>query len=214
MLGWSRSDFAEKAGLSLNTIRNLEAGNISPRSATNLSIRNVFEKAGLEFIEGEGVRFRLDGIRMITGLHSCDVFYEELLATAQQDGGEILAIFQTCDMMMEACDGSESGSSRWTEIAQVVPVKCLVSEEEKLGHAALVEGTLEIRSFNAPLAGPIYSVIYGDNQALVVPDDVYGFRYIVIQSSRIARCCRTRFHAMWQETTMRDQRNARNARTR
>ena len=62
LLDWSQQDLAEKAGVGIVTIRQLESGMHAPRRATLDVVRRALEAAGVEFIEenggGPGVRLR------------------------------------------------------------------------------------------------------------------------------------------------------------
>ena len=64
LIGWSQEELASAAGISLPTIKRLEAaeGWLAGRQTTALNIRNALEKAGIEFIDenggGPGVRLR------------------------------------------------------------------------------------------------------------------------------------------------------------
>lgn len=61
-LNWTVRDLAEATGLHRNTISNLEVGRYAGDPQTLALIRNVFVRAGVEFIEenggGAGVRLR------------------------------------------------------------------------------------------------------------------------------------------------------------
>jgi predicted transcriptional regulator len=63
LLGWSQTKLAQRAGLSLPTVKRLEAG-VGPRVSDDArsKIRRTLESAGVEFIEenggGTGVRLR------------------------------------------------------------------------------------------------------------------------------------------------------------
>ena len=63
LLGWSQSELAVRAGLSLPTVKRLEGG-FGPRVSDDAQtkLRRAIEAAGIEFIDenggGLGVRFR------------------------------------------------------------------------------------------------------------------------------------------------------------
>jgi transcriptional regulator with XRE-family HTH domain len=63
LLGWSQSELAARAGLSLPTVKRLEAG-FGPRVSDEArrKLQSAIEAAGIEFIKenggGPGVRFR------------------------------------------------------------------------------------------------------------------------------------------------------------
>jgi transcriptional regulator with XRE-family HTH domain len=62
LLDWSQQVLAERAGVGIVTIRQLEAQSHDPRRATIAVVRGAFEAAGVEFIDenggGPGVRLR------------------------------------------------------------------------------------------------------------------------------------------------------------
>jgi transcriptional regulator with XRE-family HTH domain len=62
LLDWSQQVLAERAGVGIVTIRQLEAEGHDPRRATLAVVRGAFEAAGVEFIDenggGAGVRLR------------------------------------------------------------------------------------------------------------------------------------------------------------
>jgi transcriptional regulator with XRE-family HTH domain len=64
-LQWKQADLAEEAGVSVMAIRNFEAGRTYPMRATLVVLQLAFERAGIEFIDGDepGVKMRRKGKR-------------------------------------------------------------------------------------------------------------------------------------------------------
>jgi transcriptional regulator with XRE-family HTH domain len=62
LLDWSQQELAQKAGVGVVTVRQLEADTHEPRRATLDVVRRALESAGVEFIDenggGAGVRLR------------------------------------------------------------------------------------------------------------------------------------------------------------
>jgi transcriptional regulator with XRE-family HTH domain len=62
LLDWSQQELADRAGLGIVTIRQIEADITDPRRATLVVLKQAFERAGVEFIDenggGPGVRIR------------------------------------------------------------------------------------------------------------------------------------------------------------
>jgi transcriptional regulator with XRE-family HTH domain len=62
LLDWSQQELADKAGIGIVTVRQLEAGMHEPRRATQDVVRRCLEAAGIEFIDenggGAGLRLR------------------------------------------------------------------------------------------------------------------------------------------------------------
>jgi transcriptional regulator with XRE-family HTH domain len=65
LLDWTQQNLADRAGVSIVTVRQLEAGLSQPRRATLYVIRRALEAGGVEFIDenggGPGVRLRRPG---------------------------------------------------------------------------------------------------------------------------------------------------------
>jgi transcriptional regulator with XRE-family HTH domain len=57
LMGWSANELAHRSGVSLATVRRFETGLSAPMPANLKAMREAFERAGVEFIEG-GVRRR------------------------------------------------------------------------------------------------------------------------------------------------------------
>ncbi len=61
LLAWSQDHLAKASGISLPTIKRLEAeeGNLRGRDETQEKIVSALEKAGIEFTNGDGLGVRL-----------------------------------------------------------------------------------------------------------------------------------------------------------
>lgn len=66
LIAWSQHELAQRAGVGIVTIRQLEAASHEPRRATLDVVRRALEAAGVEFIDGNGggagVRLRKPGV--------------------------------------------------------------------------------------------------------------------------------------------------------
>ena len=62
LLDWTQQDLAERAGVGIVTVRQLEADSNEPRRATLEVVKQALERAGVDFIDenggGPGVRLR------------------------------------------------------------------------------------------------------------------------------------------------------------
>ena len=63
LLDWTQQNLADRAGVGIVTVRQVEAGISEPRKATLEVIKRAFEDSGVEFLEenggGPGVRLRI-----------------------------------------------------------------------------------------------------------------------------------------------------------
>lgn len=64
LLDWSQAQLAEKASLSLSHVRNFEKGRSQPSDDALSALRSALEKAGVEFIPGNG---KGPGVRIARG---------------------------------------------------------------------------------------------------------------------------------------------------
>jgi len=54
LLDWTQQELADRAGIGIVTVRQVEAGLSRPRKATLEVIKRAMEAAGIEFIDGNG----------------------------------------------------------------------------------------------------------------------------------------------------------------
>lgn len=52
LLGWKQTDLAEKSGVSLPSVKNIERGATDPRVSTMNALQRALESAGLKFTDG------------------------------------------------------------------------------------------------------------------------------------------------------------------
>lgn len=101
MQRWTIEEKAKFSGLSRNTIRNLESGELSPRNGTLTKLSTAFENVGIEFTP-DGVRRTQPGLKILSGEDSIDAFLDLLAQTAKRTGTEIIGIFPFQSMLMKS----------------------------------------------------------------------------------------------------------------
>ena len=57
-LGWTVRELAARAGVAAATVNRFEMGRASPNRPTLTAIARALEGAGVEFLDGDGVRVR------------------------------------------------------------------------------------------------------------------------------------------------------------
>jgi len=87
LLGWDAEELAEKAGLSRDTIFNIEKGTTQARRASLEQLARVFEDHGLEFLDNQGVRCRPEGMEILVGEQGVGTFWDNVYVYAQKVGG-------------------------------------------------------------------------------------------------------------------------------
>jgi len=86
---WSQSELAERTGLAVPTIANIEAGKQEPSARTLIKIVHIFAGAGIEFIGSRGVRESRTDVQHYYDKEGFIVFLNDLYKVAETEGGEI-----------------------------------------------------------------------------------------------------------------------------
>jgi DNA-binding transcriptional regulator YiaG len=58
LLNWTQVELAKRVGVAVKTIRNFETGRRKPHGLSRSAIRQALEQAGIEFLDGDGVRIK------------------------------------------------------------------------------------------------------------------------------------------------------------
>jgi transcriptional regulator with XRE-family HTH domain len=195
LLRWSQEDLAAASGLSVSTVRNLESRDMSPRSATTTEIRRAIENAGLEFLEPEGVRRRIDEVKVYQGRDSCDLFFDDILHTVREKNGTIIAIFKSVDTLTHVCGLVRDRFERLERVNDYADLKCLLSE---VPNSALPVSSFEHRIILQQHVGPVSYFVYGDKYAIIQSTGHTAFRFVVFDSVNLAQSYRSYFFSLWE----------------
>jgi transcriptional regulator with XRE-family HTH domain len=195
LLGWSQDDLAAATGLSVGTVRNLESGDMSPRSATASEIRRAIENAGLEFVEPEGVRRRIDEITIYQGRDSADVFFDDMLHTVKDKSSTVISIFKSVDTLAQVCGLVRNRFERLERVNEYADIKCLLAEAPK---SALPASSFEHRIILKQHVGPVSYFVYGDKYAIIQSAGHAALRFVVFDSVNLAQSYRSYFFSLWE----------------
>lgn len=183
MLDWTREDLQKSANLSVKTIRNLEDGKVSPRDATNVTIREALEDAGLEFTDG-GVRWAYEEVQMIRGANNCERLFSRMRkALADDKDAEIIAFVKAREVLphLKSLDGAGR-------------IKCLLSD----GLIPLALPSCEFRTTSQYAFGLASCFVYGDKFASIQQSGHDRFIVIVYDIATAARDNRAYFLSLWE----------------
>lgn len=64
LLGWTRTELADRAIVSTTTVADIERGDVNPRASTLGAIILTLEQAGIEFLRGDA-EGRGEGVRLM-----------------------------------------------------------------------------------------------------------------------------------------------------
>jgi len=164
-MNWTRDTLAEESGISKATIRNLEEGKVSYRSAD--TVRLVFENKGFKFHGKEGLSQQSTDEKTYKGPEGCNDFYDDLLKTIRKHDSNVGAIFTSYEQFSRCLDtANPTGHDRLEELAKFTKVQCLLADVSQSPPA------LDSFEFRATQQHPLYPLgqfIYGNKMALIIP---------------------------------------------
>jgi hypothetical protein len=158
------------------------------------AIRIVMEKSGIEFLDNDGVRRRNDVMRSYEGARGCEAFFEYMLQTVKEKGGEIVAVFQSPEDMAESCGVKHGKLGRLKHIAQHAAIKCLLPAPLE---ACLLSPSFQFRTILRQHLGVSSYFIFDNKHALVIAESNTVFKFIVYDSDRTVRDYKQHFFGLW-----------------
>jgi hypothetical protein len=153
-------------------------------------VRSALEAAGIEFLDCDGVKKRVEEILIFQGPHACENFCNDLVTTGK-DG--VIAISRSQQMLV-ATLGLEQGTKMCDDLDNLSNARCLLSEIQ--GSHQLVP-SFELRTIPKFHVGPSLYFVYADRYAVVVTDNGQSFRYVVFKSASLAQSYRKEFQVLW-----------------
>ena len=192
-IDWTRDALAHESGVSPATIRNLENGKISHRSAE--VVRLAFENKGFKFHGKNGLSRHIDESRTYEGPGSCDEFYDDLLTTITQQHGEIAATFKTQEQFARSLGvADDTCLERLERLGTLTTVKCLLSGAR---HLFLPMEPVQFRAIAHSPFGVLGTFVYADKTAIVVTNGV-DFVFHVMKSVQISKESWKEFTTCWE----------------
>lgn len=87
LLDWTRPELGEKAGLTKDSIKNIEDGTSYPREGTIRDLVRVFDENGVEFTDNFGVRLKPQGVEVLLGEDGLRRFFDGVYEHLRKHGG-------------------------------------------------------------------------------------------------------------------------------
>ncbi|MBV8061101.1 MAG: helix-turn-helix transcriptional regulator, partial [Alphaproteobacteria bacterium] len=89
LLSWDAAELSKRSGIARATIFNIENGVTHGRDESLSKIRKAFEAENLEFIDGQGVRFRPEGVDVLSGREGLVAFLDDVYSYLSANGGVV-----------------------------------------------------------------------------------------------------------------------------
>jgi transcriptional regulator with XRE-family HTH domain len=194
LLDWTRDELALASCVSSKTVAKLENGE-KISLARVIDIRKSLEQRGVEFVGNRGVVLNTNEAKRYSGPEGTEQFYEDMLLTAKETGGEIIAIFKTSEQFADALGvANYSNLERLTNLRKYAEVKCLLTDAR---NASLVVSGIQMRATANPPVGIWSTLQCGNKHALIFMNSKNEYWYYVVTSTDIALNEEKHFLALW-----------------
>lgn len=194
LLDWSADTLAEKAGLSVDTVRNIEKGRVQGHSTSIEKIIQVFSNSGIEFIENQGVRFKPTGVTVYDGVAAFEDFHEFLYLHLKQYGGEVCLSIYDEPLLAKYRKDPEIHRSRMKELVDSGKVTFRILTTESSWNT---RGYIQFRWLPHQRPVPTGFYAFGDCLALVSFVNPQSPYVVVLQSGPMTEAYRQGFNIAW-----------------
>ena len=132
LLNWSQEDLAKKSGYSLATINNIERGQYEAHSATMTDIVQTFEQAGVQFIDGPGVKIEEADFRIkaYEGEQSLSLLFEKIGLALEESENESLYISGMDESILKQKASEKDLKKLFKRLGKNVPVRILCHKNQ------------------------------------------------------------------------------------
>ena len=166
LLNWSQEDLAKKSGYSLATINNIERGQYEAHSATMADIVQTFEQAGVQFIDGPGVKideadFR---IKAYEGEQALTILLDKIGLALEESTGDNLYISGLDETLLKQKASEKDLKKLFKRLGKNVPVRIL-SHKNQSAALGFFNFQTKIVADSVPL---IPCILYKNRVAIVI----------------------------------------------
>lgn len=200
MLDWSQDNLAEAAGLAKRTVLTIEQGHVGARSDTLNAIQNAFERHGIEFLSGNGVRPRDEIITVFEGDEAEELLLNDIFETVRNnEGGEVLIYgLSELDPQKE----KEAYNLAKAQVERLKKAKITERILGKQGDTNFVGPWTWYRWLPEKGFAAVPLFIYG--QKIALSTDAKPYKTIIIENPLFADTCRHLFNFAWDRAMIPD----------
>lgn len=193
LLGWSQEDLAKLCGMSKPALANFERGAAHSRINNLNSIRNVFEKAGIEFITDEGVRLVRDRleVQLFNDKDNIERLWEDIYNTLKEGEERLISSVDESKFTAATKEKFPAMMQRYKEKG----IKGRILSLE--GDRNFADPTSQYRWISTSQFQDIAYYVYGDKYAVLLWEP--SPRVILIKNKIMAENYRKQFNRHWSE---------------
>ncbi|MER2519482.1 MAG: helix-turn-helix transcriptional regulator [Bdellovibrionales bacterium] len=199
MLDWTREQLADEAGISQETVKNIEHGIFRPQESTTSAIIKAFAVHDVVFTENDGVQIKKDSVIRLEGKDGFKKFVDDIYQTAK-------AVY-SIDGSKPICGSGIDDDVFKRQIGDYLPVhfdrmskikglkiKLLAVKQES---GILPVGDYRIHRYITGSYSLVPFYVYGNKLAIINFSVKDSPNVIIINSEVVADSYRQQFKVMW-----------------
>jgi transcriptional regulator with XRE-family HTH domain len=198
LLNWSEEDLANAAGMDVATLQGYDGG---PNNDTQtlIEIQDAFEKSGVEFLLGNGVRMRKQEATLLHGTDAYWAMLDDIYQTSKETGGEVCVLGIDEARVAQALDsdpyeGGEKLSKHINRLQKArIPCRKIIRE----GDYNIVAPLSWYRSIPGEFFSPNPMYIYGSKLGILHLGT--PFKAVILDNPEIAGTLKRFFNFVWQK---------------
>jgi transcriptional regulator with XRE-family HTH domain len=197
LLNWSEEDLASATGIHLSSIKDVESNLSIPCQTTLLSIQDTFEKAGIEFLLGNGVRPRKQPVMMLHGVGAYWALLDDITKTLAESGGEVCVLGMDEARVAQALDHDplEGGEKLSRYVMSLQKNRLRSRSIIKTGDTNIMAPISWYRSVSEDYFAPQPLYIYANKVGILHLGP--PFKAIIYDNPEIAAALRKTFNFIW-----------------
>jgi len=197
LLDWTRTELAEAAKISPETVKNIEHGVFRPQEETAERIVRAFAERDVVFTDDEGVKIRRDAITRYEGSTGFRKFMDDLYQEAKKGNADICVsgVDEAEFIKHLGADFVDAHVKRMTDL-HGSKVRCLIRDEDSNVFCSSYNDYRWVPSVTFS-AVPFY--VFGNNFA-VVNFDKDSVMVISIASEPVSKAYRKQFEIIWKSS--------------
>lgn len=192
-LDWSQDDLAERSGLAVSTIRNIEGGTNAPSGKSAQGLEKAFGER-IEFLPNGGIQPRQENVSILRGRPGFIDFIWDVYETVKAGAGEICVsnVDEEDFLFWLGEDEAQKYKDAMADLEKNFFFKCLIEEGDDYfaaGKYAEYRWVPKEEFANVPF------YVYGDKLAILLfgkDASVY-----ILDNAEIANAYRAQFNVLW-----------------
>jgi len=198
VLKWTQAELADKVGININSIKNIEAETSQARPATLEKIKAIFERYDIEFLPHNGIQRSDNKIKVYEDAQGYLKFFDEVYEAIRKNGASV-TINGSQELNFQKLSGEwnpDTHRDRMIALNKKNPIniRCIIEE----GHPTYPGiSYAEYRTVPSEIFPAVTTYVYEDKVGIFLWRE--PTKIIVVQDKDMADAYRIQFELHWEK---------------